>query len=76
MPNVKHVHMKSLIEIAKDLNLLQERGAKGSLTLEDFAHGTFSLSNIGVVCCIIRFSKKELFSSTFHFRLEELTLIL
>lgn len=52
VPNVKHVHMKSIIEIARDLNLLQERGAKGTLTLEDFAHGTFSLSNIGVVSTI------------------------
>ncbi|XP_058445509.1 lipoamide acyltransferase component of branched-chain alpha-keto acid dehydrogenase complex, mitochondrial [Malaya genurostris] len=49
VPNVKNVESKSILEIASDLNSLQERGAKGSLTPNDFANGTFSLSNIGMV---------------------------
>uniref|UniRef100_T1PEE2 Dihydrolipoamide acetyltransferase component of pyruvate dehydrogenase complex n=1 Tax=Musca domestica TaxID=7370 RepID=T1PEE2_MUSDO len=49
VPNVKNVQNKNIIEIAKELNDLVERGRKGSLTPADFADGTFSLSNIGVV---------------------------
>ena len=49
VPNVKNVQNKNIIEIAKDLNGLIERGRNGVLTPQDFADGTFSLSNIGVV---------------------------
>lgn len=49
VPNVKNVDQKSILEIAADLNALQERGAKNALLPEDFANGTFSLSNIGIV---------------------------
>lgn len=49
VPNVKNVDQKSILEIAADLNALQERGAKGALLPEDFANGTFSLSNIGII---------------------------
>ncbi|KAM7349051.1 dihydrolipoamide branched chain transacylase E2 isoform 2-T2 [Cochliomyia hominivorax] len=49
VPNVKNVQNKNIIEIAQDLNALIERGRKGALTPQDFADGTFSLSNIGVV---------------------------
>lgn len=49
VPNIKNVQNKNIIEIAKDLNALVERGRKGALTPQDFADGTFSLSNIGVV---------------------------
>lgn len=49
VPNVKNVEQKSILEIATDLNALQERGAKGGLTPDDFLNGTFSLSNIGIV---------------------------
>lgn len=49
VPNVKNVDQKSILEIAADLNALQERGAKGGLLPEDFANGTFSLSNIGII---------------------------
>uniref|UniRef100_A0A1Q3EXG2 Dihydrolipoamide acetyltransferase component of pyruvate dehydrogenase complex n=1 Tax=Culex tarsalis TaxID=7177 RepID=A0A1Q3EXG2_CULTA len=49
VPNVKNVDQKSILEIAADLNALQERGAKGALVPEDFANGTFSLSNIGII---------------------------
>ncbi|XP_068158595.1 lipoamide acyltransferase component of branched-chain alpha-keto acid dehydrogenase complex, mitochondrial [Drosophila tropicalis] len=49
VPNIKNCQAKSVIEIARDLNTLVERGRTGSLTPTDFADGTFSLSNIGVV---------------------------
>lgn len=49
VPNVKNVDSKSILQIAADLNALQERGAKGALTPDDFANGTFSLSNIGII---------------------------
>lgn len=49
VPNLKNVENKSILEVAADLNALQERGSKGTLTPEDFANGTFSLSNIGII---------------------------
>uniref|UniRef100_A0A182XLS8 Dihydrolipoamide acetyltransferase component of pyruvate dehydrogenase complex n=1 Tax=Anopheles quadriannulatus TaxID=34691 RepID=A0A182XLS8_ANOQN len=49
VPNVKSVEQKSILQIAQDLNALQERGAKGALTPNDFANGTFALSNIGII---------------------------
>lgn len=49
VPNIKDVQNKSLLDIALEVNTLQEKGQKGSLTPDDFANGTFSLSNIGVV---------------------------
>lgn len=49
VPNVKHCESKSIFEISTDLNLLQERAQKGQLSPTDFANGTFSLSNIGIV---------------------------
>ncbi|KAH8305309.1 hypothetical protein KR044_000303 [Drosophila immigrans] len=49
VPNIKNCQAKNIIQIAKDLNGLVERGRTGSLTPSDFADGTFSLSNIGIV---------------------------
>ncbi|XP_053669278.1 lipoamide acyltransferase component of branched-chain alpha-keto acid dehydrogenase complex, mitochondrial [Anopheles marshallii] len=49
VPNVKNVEQKSILQIANDLNALQERGAKGALTPNDYANGTFALSNIGII---------------------------
>ncbi|XP_063707476.1 lipoamide acyltransferase component of branched-chain alpha-keto acid dehydrogenase complex, mitochondrial [Culicoides brevitarsis] len=49
VPNIKNVEQKTLLEIAQDLKRLQEKGQKGQLAPEDFANGTFSLSNIGNV---------------------------
>ncbi|XP_030567979.1 lipoamide acyltransferase component of branched-chain alpha-keto acid dehydrogenase complex, mitochondrial [Drosophila novamexicana] len=49
VPNIKNCQAKGIIQIAKDLNALVERGRTGSLTPADFADGTFSLSNIGIV---------------------------
>ncbi|XP_017074454.1 lipoamide acyltransferase component of branched-chain alpha-keto acid dehydrogenase complex, mitochondrial [Drosophila eugracilis] len=49
VPNIKNCQAKNIIEIAKDLNALVERGRTGTLSPSDFADGTFSLSNIGVI---------------------------
>lgn len=49
VPNIKNCQAKNIIQIAKDLNALVERGRTGSLGPSDFADGTFSLSNIGIV---------------------------
>ena len=50
VPNVKNVQALSIFEIASELNRLQSLGNAGKLTQEDLTGGTFSLSNIGVVC--------------------------
>jgi len=49
VPNIKNVQDLSLLEVAKELNRLQEQGRNGALRREDLADGTFSLSNIGAV---------------------------
>lgn len=49
VPNIKNVQEKSILQVAQDLNGLQERGKNGRLTPDDFANGTFSLSNIGII---------------------------
>ncbi|CAH2075244.1 unnamed protein product, partial [Iphiclides podalirius] len=49
VPVIKNVQHKSILEIAQELNILQEKGLKGQLGLNDIAGGTFTLSNIGVV---------------------------
>ena len=49
MPNVKNVQSKSILQIAEDLNALQQRGSSGSLTRDDLQDGTFTLSNIGSI---------------------------
>lgn len=49
VPNVKNCERKSIYEIAGDLNELQNRALKAQLKPVDFANGTFSLSNIGIV---------------------------
>ncbi|XP_076168672.1 dihydrolipoamide branched chain transacylase E2 isoform X2 [Ptiloglossa arizonensis] len=49
VPNIKSVQNLSILEIAKELNRLQELGRKTSLPLHDLTDTTFSLSNIGVI---------------------------
>lgn len=65
VPNIKNCQAKNIIQIAKDLNALVERGRTGSLGPSDFADGTFSLSNIGIVSypseiCFLSFSIRSL----------------
>ncbi|XP_076634791.1 dihydrolipoamide branched chain transacylase E2 isoform X2 [Colletes latitarsis] len=49
VPNIKNVQNLSILEIAKELNRLQELGRKASIPLQDLTDTTFSLSNIGIV---------------------------
>ncbi|XP_041976451.1 lipoamide acyltransferase component of branched-chain alpha-keto acid dehydrogenase complex, mitochondrial [Aricia agestis] len=49
VPVIKNVQNKSIIEIAKELNSLQDKGSKGQLSLSDLSGGTFTISNIGIV---------------------------
>lgn len=49
VPNVKNVQNLSIVEIARELNRLQESGEKGQLKMEDLTGGTFTLSNIGAI---------------------------
>lgn len=49
VPNVKNVESKSILEVAADLNRLQELGMAGQLSSADLTGTTFTLSNIGTV---------------------------
>ena len=49
VPNIKNVQSLSVLEVASELNRLQELGLKGSLGTADLTGGTFTLSNIGSV---------------------------
>ncbi|XP_069693824.1 lipoamide acyltransferase component of branched-chain alpha-keto acid dehydrogenase complex, mitochondrial isoform X2 [Periplaneta americana] len=49
VPNVKNVQNLTILEVAKELNRLQDLGKKGSLRQEDLSDGTFTLSNIGII---------------------------
>ena len=46
---IQNVQLKSIMEIARELNMLQDKGSKGQLGLSDLTGGTFSISNIGIV---------------------------
>ena len=48
VPNIKDVQDKSILDIAADINALQQKGAAGKLGPADLAGGTFTLSNIGI----------------------------
>uniref|UniRef100_A0A3Q2ZB26 Dihydrolipoamide acetyltransferase component of pyruvate dehydrogenase complex n=1 Tax=Hippocampus comes TaxID=109280 RepID=A0A3Q2ZB26_HIPCM len=49
VPTVKNVQLLSILEVARELNRLQELGAAGQLGTADLSGGTFSLSNIGSI---------------------------
>ncbi|RKP25259.1 2-oxoacid dehydrogenases acyltransferase-domain-containing protein, partial [Syncephalis pseudoplumigaleata] len=49
VPNIKWVQHKSILEIAAELQRLQQAGQKNALQPSDFADGTISFSNIGVI---------------------------
>ncbi|XP_012371414.1 lipoamide acyltransferase component of branched-chain alpha-keto acid dehydrogenase complex, mitochondrial [Octodon degus] len=49
VPNVKNVQVRSVFEIATELNRLQNLGSLGQLSTADLAGGTFTLSNIGSI---------------------------
>lgn len=49
VPNVKGVQGLTLLEVAAEINRLQELGMRGVLKTHDINGGTFTLSNIGTV---------------------------
>ncbi|XP_073449147.1 lipoamide acyltransferase component of branched-chain alpha-keto acid dehydrogenase complex, mitochondrial [Aquarana catesbeiana] len=49
VPNVKNVQVRSIFEIAGELNRLQTLGASGQLGASELTGGTFTLSNIGSI---------------------------
>jgi 2-oxoisovalerate dehydrogenase E2 component (dihydrolipoyl transacylase) len=49
VPSIKKVHQMSVLEIAEELNRLQDLGSRGKLGAADLKDGTFSLSNIGSI---------------------------
>ncbi|MBW03625.1 Lipoamide acyltransferase component of branched-chain alpha-keto acid dehydrogenase complex, mitochondrial, partial [Eschrichtius robustus] len=49
VPNVKNIQIRSIFEIATELNRLQKLGSAGQLSTTDLTGGTFTLSNIGSI---------------------------
>nr|XP_056700711.1 lipoamide acyltransferase component of branched-chain alpha-keto acid dehydrogenase complex, mitochondrial [Euleptes europaea] len=49
VPNVKNVQLRSVFEIASELNRLQKLGYTNQLGTNDLTGGTFTLSNIGTI---------------------------
>ena len=49
VPVIRSVQNKSIFEIARELNALQETALEGRLTESQLAGGTFTLSNIGSI---------------------------
>ncbi|MAT41183.1 MAG: hypothetical protein CL609_02500 [Anaerolineaceae bacterium] len=48
VPNIKNAHLKSLPEISKELNRLQELAKQNALQAEDISNGTFTITNLGM----------------------------
>ncbi|XP_076055513.1 dihydrolipoamide branched chain transacylase E2 [Oratosquilla oratoria] len=49
VPNVKGVQGKTVMEIAAELNRLQEAGSRAALKTDEITGGTFTISNIGTI---------------------------
>lgn len=48
VPNIKNAHLKSLPEISKELNRLQELAKQNALQTQDISNGTFTITNLGM----------------------------
>lgn len=49
VPNIKNVQNLSILQVASELNRLQDQGRRAALNQNDVSDGTFSISNIGAV---------------------------
>ena len=49
VPNIKKIQQLNILDIAEELNRLQDLGLRGKLPSSDLTGGTFSLSNIGSI---------------------------
>jgi pyruvate dehydrogenase E2 component (dihydrolipoamide acetyltransferase) len=48
VPNIKNAHLKNLAQIASELEGLSDRAKNKSITQEEMAGGTFTISNLGM----------------------------
>ena len=53
VPNVKDVQLKSVFEIATEMERIGQLGKEGKLGMNDLTGGTFTVSNIGSVSTFI-----------------------
>ena len=53
VPNVKNVQNLSVLEIHEEFNRIISAAQAGTLGINDLSEGTFSISNIGTLKCII-----------------------
>lgn len=53
VPVIKNVESLTVLEVARELNRLIKRGKSGTFSPSDLSGATFSISNIGIVSCII-----------------------
>ena len=53
VPNVKDVQLKSVFEIATEMERIGQLGKEGKLGMNDLTGGTFTISNIGSVSTFI-----------------------
>ena len=53
VPNIKNVQNMTVLDIAQEMSRLMALGEQGKLGQDDITGGTFSLSNIGSVRCLI-----------------------
>lgn len=61
VPNIKNVEKLNIIEIAKELNRLQNLASSGKLRDDDLKNGTFTISNIGSVSINVLISSVRIF---------------
>ena len=59
VPNIKDVQHKSIFEVARELNHLQELALAAKLEFEHLQGGTFTLSNIGSVSILLFIASQD-----------------
>lgn len=49
VPVIKDADKKDVIQIAGDIKALAQKGRDGTITLTELSHGTFTITNVGVI---------------------------